>query len=599
MTLGLMVLGVVAVTGYAAKDDIELVSRASGANGTKGDSFSGRPAISADGRYIAFESSATNLDPAASDDSTGDVFVRDRQTNTTTLVSRAADGTEADGSSFHPALSADGRYVTFTSFATNLDSADTDDTSDVFVRDLRTDTTTLVSRADGPNGGKGNANAFSPAISGDGQHISFESFATNLDANDVDDVQDVFVRDLQANTTVLVTQSNGTAANEDSLESALSADGRYITFSSFATNLDPDDDDGLRDVFVRDRQANTTSLVSRADGADGARGSTTSIEPAISADGRYVTFRSFATNLDPDDDDDASDVFVRDRQADTTALVSRASGADGMKADNSSFEPAISAAGRHITFGSFGQLASGDSNTVADVFVRDLQTNATTLVSRASGSGGTAGNGGSADTAISSDGRFITFESAASNLDPDDTDDTHDVFVRDVLGPPPAAPPGTPTQCPAGTSPTVRCLRDAKGRLAMEGTGADETFIGTNGRDRISPRGGNDVVFANGAKDLISGGRGNDELHGGPGNDRMNGNAGNDRISGNRGNDRISGRSGRDRLSGQAGRDRLRGGSGNDSISGGPGPDRFHCGTGTDTAHTTPRDNVDDSCRDG
>src|SRR5262249_29375432 len=162
---------------------------------------------------------------------------------------------------------------------------------------------------------------------------------------------------------------------------------------SLASNLDPADGDSLQDVFVRDLQAGTTTLVSRAGGAGGAKADRESVSPAISADGRFVAFDSVATNLDPGDADTAGDTFVRDLQAKTTTLVSRAGGAAGAKADAESGSPAISADGRFVAFNSVAtNLDPADGDIATDIFVRDLQANATTLVSRAAGASGAKGN---------------------------------------------------------------------------------------------------------------------------------------------------------------------------------------------------------------
>jgi Calx-beta domain-containing protein/WD40 repeat protein len=377
--LALALAGLTAAAS-AAKDDLDLISRASGARGAAANAFAQDPTISGDGRFVAFDSFASNLDPADGD-MIDDVFVRDAQTNTTTLVSRASgvNGAKANALSLDPAVSADGRFVAFTSRASNLDPADGDTTVDVYVRDLQTNTTTLVSRASGANGAK---------------------------------------------------------ASDISAHPAISADGRFVAFQSFAGNLDPADGDGnfQDNVYVRDLQTNTTTLVSRPSGlGTGAAGALNTIRPAISGDGRFVAFTSPSTNLDPADTDRILDVFVRDLQTNTTTLASRASGADGAKANG--FTPAISADGRYVAFQAFStNLDPTGSNGLGDIFMRDLQANTTTLASRAAGSAGAPGNALSQDPAISGDGRFVAFDSIATNLHPDDTDDDLDVFRRDVLG---------------------------------------------------------------------------------------------------------------------------------------------------------------------
>jgi Tol biopolymer transport system component len=272
-----VLLAAPAAAAWAARDDLDLVSRAAGAAGVKGNDFSIEPAISADGRFVAFESQASNLHPDDVD-RIADVFVRDLQAGTTTLVSRAAGAAGAKGnreSVFGPAISADGRFVAFTSLASNLHPDDSDQNADVFVRDLQANTTTLVSRAAGAAGTKGNGSSSRPAISADGRFVAFESNASNLDPDDGDPFGDVFVRDVQAGTTTLVSRAAGAiGAKGDSFSfrPAISADGRVVAFVSVASNLDPDDGDELQDVFARDRLANTTTLVSQDGGASGGEG---------------------------------------------------------------------------------------------------------------------------------------------------------------------------------------------------------------------------------------------------------------------------------------------------------------------------------------
>ena len=417
-----------------------LISRATGLAGAKGNGLSNIAAISARGRYVAFSSEATNLDPA-DPDSLRDVFVRDGRTGVTTLVSRAAGaaGAKGNGHSGRVAISANGRYVAFSSLATNLDPADADATDDVFVRDLVAATTTLVSRAAGAGGAKSNGLSFFPAISADGRSVAFESQATNLHPADTDAAEDVFVRDVVAGTTTLVSRATGATGvkgNVPSYDAQISADGRHVTFSTQATNLDPADTDAADDVFVRDLMAATTTLVSRASGAAGAKANGVSSAYAqSSADGRFVAFSSRATNLDPADTDIADDVYVRDLVSATTTLVSRA-GAAGLKGDGASINPTISGDGRSVAFESRAtNLDPADVDATADVFVRDLVAATTALVSRADGVAGTESNGSNSFPSISADGRSVAFSSQATNLDLADTDATYDVFVRTLSVP--------------------------------------------------------------------------------------------------------------------------------------------------------------------
>jgi Tol biopolymer transport system component len=401
-----------------------------------------RPSLSADGRYLAFRSQGLFLGGSGS---YGDaVFVRDTQTGNTALVSRAsgAAGERAyPGSSIYGSITPSGRYVVFTSQGSNLSPDDPDQAWDVFVRDTQTGTTTLVSRASGAAGAKGNGNLYSwpiaPSISADGRYVAFDSSASNLSPDDVDSIPDVYVRDLQAHTTTLVSDTGGVPGAKGangSFRGAISADGRYVAFDS-DSKLSPDDPDSLRDVYVRDLQAHTTTLVSRAGGVAGVKGNSYSSQPSISADGRYMAFRSVSTNLSPDDADAKDDVYVRDLQTQTTTLVSRATGAAGAKDNSGGWSgeeaPSISADGRYVAFDSQGtNLSPDDTDASPDVYVRDLQAATTTLASRAGGVAGAKAVGNAIYGTMSPDGRFVAFGSYSGNLAPDSYGGN--VFVRDL-----------------------------------------------------------------------------------------------------------------------------------------------------------------------
>ena len=257
----------------------------------------------------------------------------------------------------------------------------------------------MVSRATGASGNVANGDARLAMVSCDGRYVTFASTASNLAPDDPDTTSDVFVRDLENATTTLVSRATGATGdkgNGGSFDPVISADGRFVTFGSTASNLDPNDDDGIDDVYVRDMQSTVTTLVSRASGAAGAKGNGASAKPWISREGRYVAFRSVATNLDSDDPDAINDVFVRDLQSSTTALVSRAEGAAGVKGNGASLAPQIALDGRYVAFYSMAtNLDGADTDTTSDVYVRDLESATTTLASRASGAGGVKGNGAS------------------------------------------------------------------------------------------------------------------------------------------------------------------------------------------------------------
>jgi hypothetical protein len=416
-------------------------AHALGQGGAKPNTEARDPVLSTNGRYLAFSSQATNL---SQDDSVpgNDVYVRDLDLGVTDLVSRANgfSGVKQNCQAGSPSVSDDGRFVAFTACGNNVSPADPDTFDDVYVRDVLNGTTTLVSRATGASGAKGNHNALNPSISGDGRFVAFHSQATNLDPADTDSLRDIFVRDLQTDTTTLVSRGTGLAGAKSNGESALPAisdDGNLVAFRSTATNL-PGDTDAANDIFLRDIQAGTTLLVSRADGAAGANSALDSFTASISGNGRYIAFGTNAVNFDPVDADSNTDVYLRDVQSSTTTLVSRASGPTGAKGNALSTQRGmVSDDGRFVAFNSRStNLTPDDPDSLMDVFVRDVQSATTELVSRASGVTGPKGNGASSDfldrsAAISGDGRFVAFNSEATNLDPDDTDTSTHIYVRD------------------------------------------------------------------------------------------------------------------------------------------------------------------------
>ncbi|PKN65255.1 MAG: hypothetical protein CVU57_11495, partial [Deltaproteobacteria bacterium HGW-Deltaproteobacteria-15] len=296
-------------------------------DGSEGNGSSVYSSISADGRYVAFQSTASNL---VSGDTNGkdDIFVHDRQTGATTRVSVSSGGLEGNGfSNGRPSISADGRYVAFQSTASNLVSGDTNGKYDIFVHDRQTGATTRVSVSS--NGSEGNSNSYSPSISSDGSYVAFDSNASNLVPGDTNENYDIFVHERQTGATSRVSVgSDGSEGNGRSSNPSISADGRYVAFNSDAGNLVPVDTNGDYDVFVHDRQTGATSRVSVS--SDGSEGNSYSLFPVISADGRYVAFASNAGNLVPGDTNGIYDIFVHDRQTGATSRVSVSSdGSEG------------------------------------------------------------------------------------------------------------------------------------------------------------------------------------------------------------------------------------------------------------------------------
>jgi signal peptidase I len=406
----------------ASPGTTELVSVDSAGNQANG--VSTWPTISADGRFVAFASSASNL---VSGDTNGqtDVFVHDRQTGATERVSIDTAGSQANGSSEAPAISADGRFVAFVSAASNFVPEDSNSQNDVFVHDRRTGTTERMSVDSAGNQADGRSDA--PAISGDGRFVAFVAAASNLVVADSNGADDVFVHDRQTGTTERISiDTAGTHANGSSEAPAISADGHLIAFVSAASNLVPGDSNSQNDVFVHDRQTGITERVSVDSTANQADGD--SDDPAISGDGRFIAFESKARNLVPGDTNRREDIFVHDRETGVTERVSVDSAGD--QANSGASGPAISADGRFVSFyAGHSSLVPGDSNRRQDVFIHDRETGATEWVSvDSAGNQGNDHSGGL--SALGANGRFVAFPSLASNLAPGDMNLTQDVFVR-------------------------------------------------------------------------------------------------------------------------------------------------------------------------
>lgn len=409
-----------------------------GPAGLWGDNDSWESTISADGRKVVFVSIATTLVPG---DVNGhrDAFLHDRLSRLTSLVSVAPDGTQADGDSGGPAISADGRWVAFYTLATNLVPGDTNGLSDVYLRELSSGALTRVSLA--PGGAQADGPSQLPAVSADARFVAFSSDATNLVSGDTNGMRDVFVHDRQTLRTERVSvASDGSQSDNRCDAAAISADGRYVAFVSPSGLLVPGDANGELDVFRHDRLSGQTTRVSvgpggvEGDGHSGFEPATGFMLCAISADGRFVGFHSVATNLVPGDTNALLDAFVHDCLTGQTERVSVASG--GAQASGPSLithSPSISADGRFVAFHSFAaDLVAGDTNGRADVFVRDRLLDATTRVSL--GPSGLEGDGDSLFGVLSGDGSRVSFHSLAANLVPGDANGVLDVFVADPGG---------------------------------------------------------------------------------------------------------------------------------------------------------------------
>lgn len=390
-------------------------------NDTQFSGWSQYPSISGDGRYVAFVTSADDPErpfmqyPA-------DIRIHSQETGQLISVKASAALPEEYAIFTYPSLSGDGRYCAFEA-ASRISKSDyiTEKTGlyGIFVFDGETGETTCVSVAS--DGTRGNARSEHPVISDDGRYVTFSSWATNLVENDTNAVADVFLHDLQTGETGRITQGSGASG-----PSSISGDGRVVVFASTASDLVQGDTNEETDIFTYNRLTGETTRVSTA--SDGTEGNGASVSPDISADGRFVSFRSWATNLVENDTNGVEDVFLHDC---LTGMTTRARvAAPGTFELGWSRSPPLSGDGRYVAFESAAEtLVAGDENGMEDVFVYDTETHRTSPVSVASD--GTPANGPSNAPDISDNGRFVVFVSGATNLVDGDTNGYADVFLHD------------------------------------------------------------------------------------------------------------------------------------------------------------------------
>ncbi|MFE0753850.1 beta strand repeat-containing protein [Inquilinus sp. NPDC058860] len=635
-------------------------------SGTSANNIATGGVMSADGRYVVFQSTATNL---VGGDANGvfDVFLRDTLTGTTTLISTATGGTQGNNVSSVAAITDDGRYVFFNSSATNLVGGDTNAGLDVFMRDTLTGVTTRVSTTSA--GGEANGASQNVDVTGNGAFIGFQSTATNLVAGDSNGFSDAFVKNLSTGAVTRISVADDESqGNGNSLVTRLSDDGNRASFVSTASNLTANDSNGaVTDVFVRDIGAGTTTLVSVSTG--GGSGDGQSSGASISGNGRYVVFQSDATNLVAGDSNGATDIFVRDLQTNTTTRVSTAG--DGSQANDLSIQAVISADGRYVVFlSNASNLVQGDTNGLRDIFLKDMVTGTVTRLSVAAD--GSQLNDLSNTPSISADGRTVTFQTQATNTgvgaegngtgfdvfrislvasagadrmlgsDGNDTIDGlagDDIllggFGNDVL----TGGAGADQISGADGTDTASYAASAAGvvvdLVVGTGTGGDAQGDTLSGIENLTGSAHADRLYGNGSANSLVGGAGDDQLRGGAGADILNGGDGSDFanyqgsaagvvvnlladsasggdaqgdqldsienlygsshddqltgdnarniLGGELGNDTLAGNGGDDVLSGEAGNDTLDGGDGNDRLVGGAGADIIHGGIGNDS----------------
>lgn len=404
----------------------ELLSRTPAGGSSSGES--GFTGISGDGRYVVYHSSSRDLTPGLDGvlEGTNNVFLRDRQTGITTLVSATATGVAGAGDSVRPVISRDGRYVAYVSYAADLVAGDTNGHQDVFRWDRVTDTTVLVSHdlLDGPS----NADSYDPSISGDGARVGFSTSATDIAFNDDNDQSDVFVWNAATENNALLSAAEPSGVgNGNSYTALVSADGTHAAFMSTSSDLVAGDTNGLRDVFVRDLTTGDTALVSVPQA--GGQANDYSGLGAISGTGRYVGFSSAADNMatTTNDDNGFTNAYVRDLTAGTTTWISP--DRTGTAANEYVFAPSsISDDGATVAYTARAtDLVADPTSGEGDIFLWRRTDPVPRLLVRDRAWG--QPDGSSYEPQLSADLRFVSFYSAATDLVPGDTNGKVDVFV--------------------------------------------------------------------------------------------------------------------------------------------------------------------------
>ena len=433
LATGLLVPATVALAGPSPQRTVR-VRLAATANP---DGTSSQPSLSADARRVAFASRATNLVAADANGAVSDVFVYDQGTSDVSLVSAGPHGEAADGRSEQPVLSGDGTHVAFTSHAENLVPDDRNDASDVFVL---VPGTGLVRVSVSSEGDEADGASYEPDISADGRYVTFTSNAGNLVEGDANGQADVFVRDLLTGVTSLVSVSHrarGTDRSPDGESSApaISSDGGHVSFSSDAPDVVAGDGNHRQDVFLRDLAAARTQMISL--GRGGRTGQNKAMARGfaavsdVSRDGKLVAFESDATNLAGRDRNRRTDVFVRDTARQSTRRVSVST--TNEEGSGASVLPTITPDGRYVAFSSRADDLVAKNARGLDVFVRDLTGGGTVLVdvdSRGRPRSRELAPIEPARPSLSDDAATAAFTSSASNLAGGDTNRLADVFLR-------------------------------------------------------------------------------------------------------------------------------------------------------------------------
>jgi Ca2+-binding RTX toxin-like protein len=538
--------------------------------------------LSADGRYVLFESDASNL-VAEDTNNMRDVFRKDLATGEIIRVSTTSSGVQGNYYSINAQLSADGRYALFTSPSSNLVAGDTNNWGDIFRKDLGTGEIIRVSvLADGTQANSSSDNA---QFSADGRYVLFTSFASNLVAGDTNNKVDIFRKDLITGEIIRVSVTkDGTQANDSSGDAQMSADGRYIMFTSYASNLVLGDTNDIQDIFRKDLLTGEIIRVSTT--TDGAQLEEPGYNAQLSTDGRYVLFDSSASNLVANDTNDKRDIFRKDLV--TGEIIRISTTADGTQTYNDSYDAQMSANNRYVVFTSLGiSLVKTKIGAFAygfDIYRKDLVTGELVCVSATID--GNRSNGISRFAQISEDGRYVSFESDASNLVANDTNNVFDTFRVDLLA-------LSANQSRYGSNlPAILQGRYVDVKLGVGTASSVMISWGDGTSSTVTPSAGNatfnhtyastgskaaTVTLVDGAltwkvahtldlasstmvrntavADMITGGAGKDTINGDSFANILDGNGGNDALNASTGNDRLIGGTGKDTLAGGLGRD--------------------------------------------
>ncbi|MEB3182293.1 MAG: hypothetical protein VKL59_25135 [Nostocaceae cyanobacterium] len=392
---------------FTSKDPVQRIRRVSSSSQElQADASSSSPVVSANGRFVAFQSNATNL-VRGDTNSLSDIFVRDVRRGKTTRVSIGSDGTQANGASLNASISSDGRFVVFESEASNLVPQDTNGKKDVFLHDTKSGTTTLISVDS--TGNQADEDSYRPYISNDGRYVTFTSKANNLDSNapNVVRTEDVFVRDLQTSTTSWIrSPQEGPSPNRtlNSRTRDISGDGRYVLYESTIVTGSV-----LTTLYVYDQHTQTSQKIDSGFRGDFRKSS-------ISDDGRFVAY-GFGPSLG------ANITKLYDQQTNSSREILL--GQNGTRVFTQSLS--LSGNGRYLAFSSSqNDVVPGDTNQASDVFIYDIDNSTTQRVSV--NARGREANGNSFSPSLSADGRFLAFASDATNLVPRDTNGVTDVF---------------------------------------------------------------------------------------------------------------------------------------------------------------------------